>query len=320
MTTSEFTRPVVFIGSSAEGLDIARALQVNLDFNAEVILWSQGVFGLSEGGLESLVEKADMFDYAILVLTSDDLIESREMTTQSPRDNVIFELGLFMGTLGRLRTFIVYDRTADLKLPSDLAGVTPATYAPPTAGTLQSALGAPSTQILSAIQARGKRADRSPLPEIDPHTQFRVIAGLLEPAAWQFFILMKESGATLRREDFGMLGVRYEYAIQSPVQHGSGQGGFGTNKLCERLADAGLLTVDLRGRVGLSERGRAFAEWLSESGYRAQYFWSDIGTWGDRPDDFFSGAQHARHSPRTIFDLPSPAPSDHAPATDNEEA
>ena len=115
---------------------------------------SQGVFGLSEGGLESLVEKADMFDYAILVLTSDDLTESREMTTQSPRDNVIFELGLFMGTLGRLRTFIVYDRTADLKLPSDLAGVTPATYAPPTAGTLQSALGAPSTQILSAIQAR----------------------------------------------------------------------------------------------------------------------------------------------------------------------
>ena len=62
---------------------------------------------------------------------------------------------------------------------------------------------------------------------------------------------MKESGATLRREDFGMLGVRYEYAIQSPVQHGSGQEGFGTNKLCERLADAGLLTVDLRGRVGL---------------------------------------------------------------------
>ena len=293
---------------------------MNLDHDAEVILWSQGVFGLTEGGLESLVDRADIFDFAVLVLTPDDLTESRELTKPSPRDNVIFELGLFMGSLGRLRTFIVFDRTADLKLPSDLAGVTPATYAPPTVGTLQSALGAPSTQILSAIQARGKREDKTALPEIDPHMQFRVIAGLLEPGAWEFFILMNETGASLRREDFGMLGTRFEYSIRTAVQQGDGRGYFGTNKLCERLADAGLLTVDLRGRVSLSERGRAFAEWLAESGYKAQYFWSDIGSWGNRPDEFFGGARHESDAPRNFFHLKQNSSNSNNPPPEDPEA
>ena len=55
-------RPVMFIGSSKEGLPAAKALQVNLDDAADVVLWSQGIFGLSEGTLESLVERLDDFD------------------------------------------------------------------------------------------------------------------------------------------------------------------------------------------------------------------------------------------------------------------
>lgn len=320
MTSPTSLRPVVFIGSSAEGLDIARALQVNLDFDAEVIVWSQGLFGLSEGGLASLVEKADMFDFAILVLTPDDLTESRKATLQSPRDNVVFELGLFMGSIGCLRTFIVHERNSDLKLPSDLAGVTSATYALPAAGTLQSALGAPSTQILSAIRHLGMRPDRAGLPDIAPYTEFGVIASLLEPAARQFFILMQESPATLQREDFGVLGVRFEYAVESAAEHGLGHGSFETNKFCDRLADAGLLTVDLRGRVGLTERGRAFAKWLAGSGYRAQYFWSDIGTWGSRPEGFFGGVEHVRNRPRTIFQISKPSSDKSDAASEAKES
>ena len=121
-------RPVMFIGSSKEGLPAAKALQVNLDDAADVVLWSQGIFGLSEGTLESLVERLDDFDFAILVLTPDDVAITRGEAAQLPRDNVLLELGLFMGRLGRERCFVVYDRTKPIKLPSDLAGVTPATF------------------------------------------------------------------------------------------------------------------------------------------------------------------------------------------------
>lgn len=296
------TRPVVFIGSSTGGLPFARALQVNLDHDAEVILWSQGVFGLSEGTLESLVGSTERFDFAILVLTPDDLTLSKDQEVPSPRDNVVFELGLFMGALGRTRTFIVYDRTAAIKLPTDLAGVTPASFAPPSAGSLESALGASSTLILNAIQSQGRRA-RSPDEEyINQTTQYRVIKGLLEPTAWQFFILMHEAGATMRREEWVMLGIRYEYEITSDIHSGQGHGYFNVNQICNRLADSGLLSVDLRGRVSLSERGHAFAEWLIESGYRAQYFWSDIGTWGERPESFRS-TQHPQEAPRNMIEM-----------------
>ena len=153
-------RPRVFVGSSSEGLDIAKTIQLNLDHLAEVTVWSQGVFGLGEGTLESLVNCQDQFDFAVLVLSPDDLVNSRGSTSHSPRDNIMFELGLFMGSLGRNRTFAVYDRTADIKLPSDLAGVTISSFQPHSSGNLTAALGASCTLIENAIQAQQRKSDR----------------------------------------------------------------------------------------------------------------------------------------------------------------
>jgi hypothetical protein len=150
-------RPSVFIGSSTEGLKIAKALQVLLEHPCEVTIWSQGVFGLSQGTLESLVMALDEYDFAVLVLTADDLVHSRDTSASAPRDNVLFELGLFMGGLGRNRTFIVYDRTAGLRIPSDLAGVSAATFEPPTSSNLQSALGAAATRIEEQVVRHGLR-------------------------------------------------------------------------------------------------------------------------------------------------------------------
>lgn len=112
---------------------------------------------MSEGTLESLVNALDDFDFAVLVLTADDLTTSRDVTTSTPRDNVLFELGLFMGAFGRSRTFIVYDRTAGLKLPSDLAGVSAATFAPHATGNLQASLGAAATRIGEQMNKHGVR-------------------------------------------------------------------------------------------------------------------------------------------------------------------
>jgi hypothetical protein len=150
-------RPSLFIGSSSEGLKIAKTLQVLLDQTCEVVVWSQGIFGLSQGTLESLVAAVDEFDFAVLALTPDDLVSRRQEIGPAPRDNVLFELGLFMGGLGRERTFLVYDRTANLKLPSDLAGVTAATFEPHHSGNLQSALGAAATKIEGQIERFGRR-------------------------------------------------------------------------------------------------------------------------------------------------------------------
>lgn len=152
-------RPSIFIGSSSEGLTIAEAIQLNLDLSCETIIWSQGLFGLSGGTLESLIIELPKFDFAILVLTPDDLTESRNINSPAPRDNVLFELGLCLGVLGRERTFIVYDRGSNLKLPSDLAGVTCATYQYHEFGTLQSSLGAASTIIKRTIEKYGLRAN-----------------------------------------------------------------------------------------------------------------------------------------------------------------
>jgi hypothetical protein len=150
-------KPSVFIGSSAEGLDIAGYIQLGLEYYAECTIWHQGMFGLSGGTLASLLDAVDNFEYAILVLTPDDLIEKRSRVNRGPRDNVLFELGLFMGALGREQTFIVYCRDLPIDLPTDLAGVTAATYGSRTDNNLHAALGPVCLQIRSAIQRTQQR-------------------------------------------------------------------------------------------------------------------------------------------------------------------
>jgi hypothetical protein len=154
---SKKQHPRVFIGSSTEGLRVAKTIQLLLDHTCEVSIWSQGVFGLGEGSLEALVNSLDLFDFAILVLTPDDLVETRGNVRQAPRDNVLLELGLFIGFLGRDRSFAVYERSANLHLPTDLAGVTMATYKLHESGNLRSSLGAATTLIEEVIDRLGRR-------------------------------------------------------------------------------------------------------------------------------------------------------------------
>jgi len=271
----------VFIGSSTEGLPVAEAIQQNLDYACDTTVWSQGIFGLGEGSLEALVDRVGDFDFAVLVLTPDDVVTSRGKAEQSARDNVLLELGLFLGAIGRKRTFIVYDRTANLKLPSDLAGVTPATYQRHRTDNLQAALGACCTKIKNAIEGLGVRPREKVQTRIDEHTQFQVISALLEDVARQFIILMHEKNLSLSRESMWSPGIRYEFWRKGG--RGGGMGGFSVDGLCKKLPDADLLKPDLHGRVSLTPRGHEFAMWLTAKGEKAAFFQSSVGKWGRKP-------------------------------------
>ena len=157
-------KPFVFIGSSTEGLEFARAVRARLLNDAEIQLWDEGFVLPGDTLLETLLSALTKFDFAILVLTPDDLLLSRKKETYGPRDNVVFELGLFMGRLGRHRTFLVHQSNTDVKIPSDLTGITVAGYEWSDAKkNYQQAVGPACDKIRHRIQEQGV-ADRTPYP------------------------------------------------------------------------------------------------------------------------------------------------------------
>jgi Predicted nucleotide-binding protein containing TIR-like domain len=148
-------RPSLFIGSSTKGLKIAKALQENLETDLDVEIWNQGAFALGDFNLESLINAGKKHQFAVLVLTPDDLIILDESALASPRDNVVFEMGFFLGVLGRKQAFIVHENGLVLKLPSDIDGLTRVTYTLNQQGNLTSALSSASTKILKVANGRG---------------------------------------------------------------------------------------------------------------------------------------------------------------------
>jgi hypothetical protein len=73
--------------------------------------------------MESLENELERADFAVVILTADDPANVRSKTVNLPRDNVIFELGLFTGRLGRKRCFFLIDGTSDTQVASDLSGI-----------------------------------------------------------------------------------------------------------------------------------------------------------------------------------------------------
>lgn len=150
----------VFIGCSVEALRVAEAVQRYLDYGTEPVVWNQGIFQLSETSIESLIKELDKVDFGIFVFNADDVVNIRGQTSMSTRDNVIFELGLFVGRLGRERSFIIMLREqGDLRLPTDLLGITPAKYnAKREDGNIKAATTPACADILEAIQKLGPLA------------------------------------------------------------------------------------------------------------------------------------------------------------------
>lgn len=154
-------RPRIFVGSSIEHLDLAYAAQEGLEHDAEVTVWSQGVFKLSRTSIASLIDELERVDFGLFILAPDDVATIRGQASSAVRDNVIFELGLFAGRLGAERCFMVVPRAAeDLHLPSDLLGLAPATFdADRQDGNMLAALGPACNRIRKSVQQLGKFED-----------------------------------------------------------------------------------------------------------------------------------------------------------------
>jgi predicted nucleotide-binding protein len=122
-------KPRLFIGSSSEGRKFADFIQLDLSKDVECTVWTQGMFQPSMTNFETLVNGVSNFDFAVIVMTADDIQIKRGVESRMPRDNLLFELGLFTGHLTRSRTFIACPSDErPIEFPSDFDGVTRMTF------------------------------------------------------------------------------------------------------------------------------------------------------------------------------------------------
>lgn len=155
-------KPKLFIISSSEALDVAHEISSGLQHDALPTVWTQGVFWASGYPLEALERVVAQSDFAVAIAKFEDVVQTRGTTHQAMRDNVLFELGMFMGHLGRHRTILVHPKLPDLKLPSDLHGITPAAYVPPSNHEeLAARIGPVCYEIRKLIRMRGTRKHAS---------------------------------------------------------------------------------------------------------------------------------------------------------------
>lgn len=121
----------VFIGSSSEELPLAEQAKLVLEPEFEVIIWNESlwddaVFKLNNNYLADLLKATLKFDFGILIGSKDDKVEYRGAEVLQPRDNILFELGLFIGRIGVSKCAFLVDE--DIKILSDFHGISLARY------------------------------------------------------------------------------------------------------------------------------------------------------------------------------------------------
>ena len=150
-------KPRIFLGSSGKQAKLLQALTRGLDDVAHVEPWMTS-FNPGTTTLERLLELTREVDFAAFVFAQDDWTANAAAAdpapTQgqaSPRDNVVFEAGLFGGVLGMRRTFILHASGA--KLPTDLLGLTCVRYDGSTAAAVVKVV---CQKLCSAIESEGR--------------------------------------------------------------------------------------------------------------------------------------------------------------------
>lgn len=188
-------RPRIFLGSSGQQQKLVQALTRGLGDIAEVEPWTTS-FNPGVSTLERLIELTREVDFAAFVFAADDWTTSSAASAPdaasgqaAPRDNVVFEAGLFGGALGMRRTFILHAHGA--KLPTDLLGLTSVRYS----GEMTAAeMRAVNQKLRAAIESEGRAARIE-----GPWWQFSLTARTeKEPAALSLLKIDREREGALR--------------------------------------------------------------------------------------------------------------------------
>ncbi len=152
-------KPRIFLGSSGKQQKLLQALTRGLEDVAQVQPWTSS-FNPGTTTLERLLELTREVDFAAFVFARDDWTTNSPPASDpsvsgqaSPRDNVVFEAGLFGAALGMRRTFILHANGA--KLPSDLLGLTCVRYGEATTAAEMKAI---NEKLRKAIENEGHAA------------------------------------------------------------------------------------------------------------------------------------------------------------------
>jgi hypothetical protein len=115
----------VFVSGSIETLPLMDSLRAELEGDARVLTWTDAPFSLAQPALAQLSQSAVAADFAVIILSVDDTIQTHVGETTA-RDNLLFELGFLVGAIGSERVLIVdaSPREPSIKLPTDLTGFT----------------------------------------------------------------------------------------------------------------------------------------------------------------------------------------------------
>ena len=278
-------KPRIFLGSSGKQQKLLNALTRGLEDVAHVEPWTTS-FNPGTTTLERLLELTHEVDFAAFVFAQDDWTTASQVASPatgagqaSPRDNVVFEAGLFGGVLGMRRTFILHASGA--KLPSDLLGLTCVRYGEATTAAEMRVL---NQKIRKAIENEGRVA------RIEGHWwQFSLTErSAQEPSAVSLLRISRDRDGALEltgrswRED-GILSARYWCEAVKERKEPSGIFYYWKG---ERPMDPNAPQLEGTGEIRLESADRANGYWTTRvEGHPAVNARTAGVFWRADPDD-----------------------------------
>jgi hypothetical protein len=131
-------KPKIFIGSSTAGISIATKAKLNLSSVGDCFLWNEpNIWEANRSTFENLLHMVSYFDFGVFVATADDLTLTNDKVVIEARDNVILEMALFCGAMGRDKAFLLVED--GIKLPTDFKGIYMPRFKPNDDSTIKTA-------------------------------------------------------------------------------------------------------------------------------------------------------------------------------------